>query len=344
VSALTYVAVPCAVLAAAAVSPCLGQEAGGVSRCSFESEHMGTTFRIVAYAQSEAEARSAAAEAFGHVARLDSLFSDYRPDSEIARLAHHAGSGRFEPVSEELWAILIEASRWSERSQGAFDVTVGPLSRLWRWSARRGELPDPVRVRTAREAVGFESLVVDAVEPRVKLARPDMSLDLGGIAKGFAADAALAILARHGIRAALVDGGGDIAVGAPPPDAAGWLVALPDGDSLRLAHAAVATSGDDERHVVVDGVRYAHVVDPRTGLGVVDAPTVTVVAMTATAADALASALTAMDAASGRALVDGLGGAWARVHGRDRWNAGVLPSWTEHSDGRRTSSPMSEKR
>ncbi len=309
------------------------QEPSESERFSFESVHMGTTFRIVAYADGERRAGAAANAAFAYVTRLDSLFSDYRPDSEVSLLALRAGAGGCARVSGELWALLLEAHHWSERTGGLFDVTVGPLSRLWRWSARRGALPAPERVHAARAAVGFHDLTVDLAEPCVTFERPGMSLDLGGIAKGFAADAMLDILKRYGIEAALVDAGGDIVAGAPPPSSRGWLVALPGGDSLRIADAAVATSGDAERHVIVDGIRYAHIVDPRTGLGVIDAPTVTVVAPTATSADVLASVLTVMDPGRGEALVRRIGEVWARSCGATDWTAGPLPlhAWSEHS-------------
>lgn len=294
-------------------------------RLTYESEHMGTTFRIVAYAHDRTQADRAARAAFAHIARLDSLFSDYRPDSEIAGLADHAGSGSFVPVTPELLSVLQDAQHWARRTEGAFDVTVGPLSRLWRWSSRRGELPNDERVAAARSVVGFRRLALNATELEARLTERGMSLDLGGIAKGYAADAALAIMAEHGIGAALVDAGGDLALGDPPPDERGWLVALPNGNSLRLAHAGVATSGDAHRHVTIDGVRYAHIVDPRTGLGVVDAPTVTVVAPDATTADALASALTVMDRASGMKLTRSVDGAWATVTGSASWMTGQQP-------------------
>ena len=152
-----------------------------------------------------------------------------------------------------------------------------------------------------------------------------MSLDLGGIAKGYAADAAVRVLSEHGIEAVLVDAGGDVAVGAPPPDETGWLVDLPNGESIRLAHAAVATSGDAYRFVTVDGVRYSHIVDPRTGLGVVGQPTVTVVAPNATTADALASAVSVMDRTAAEELVRSIEGAWTRVVGDRSWTSGHEP-------------------
>ncbi|MGB1779010.1 MAG: FAD:protein FMN transferase [Longimicrobiales bacterium] len=311
-------------------APGLAQESSGPERYSFESVHMGTTFRIVAYADGKRRADEATDEAFAYAARLDSLFSDYRPDSEVALLARQAEAGGCVTVSGELRALLHEAQRWSERTGGLFDVTVGPLSRLWRWSARRGALPAPERVHAARAAVGFRELTVDEAERCLTFERPGMSLDLGGIAKGFAADAMLGILNRHGIEAALVDAGGDIVVGAPPPSSEGWRVVLPEGDSLRIADAAVATSGDAERHVVVDGIRYAHIVDPRTGFGVIDAPTVTVVAPDATSADVLASVLIIMNPADGQGLVRRVGTVWARSRGDTDWTAGPLPMHAWH--------------
>ena len=309
-------------------APCVAQELSAQERYAFESVHMGTTFRIIAYADAEDRARAAANEAFFHAARLDSLFSDYRPDSEVSRLVTRSESSGCVVISPELWALLLEAQGWSQRTGGLFDVTVGPMSRLWRWSSRRGQLPPPERLHAARGAVGHDGLTVDPVEPCVAFERPGMALDLGGIAKGFAADAMLGILTRHGISAALVDAGGDIVTSAAPPSSPGWLVTLPGGDSLRIANAAVATSGDIERHVTVDGVRYAHIVDPRTGLGVIDAPTVTVVAPVATAADVLASALTIMSPSDGRRLVDRISGVWARSRGNPDWTAGSLPMQT----------------
>jgi thiamine biosynthesis lipoprotein len=286
---------------------------------------MGSTFRIVAYAPDCRTASRAATASFEHVARLDSLFSDYRSDSEIALLERSGRGNAFIPVSDELWSILADAQRWAQRTDGAFDVTVGPVTRLWRWSARRAELPEPQRLAAARAAVGFQYLVLDPGKREVCLEKPGMSLDLGGIAKGYAADAAVRVLMEHGIDAVLVDAGGDVAVGAPPPEETGWLVELPSGESIRLARAAVATSGDTYRFVNVDGVRYSHIIDPRTGLGVVGRRTVTVVAPNATTADALASAVAVMDRAAAEALVRSVDGAWTSVAGDSSWTSGLDP-------------------
>ncbi len=305
-------------LAVLAATLAAGSQTDDPRRFEFAERHMGTTFRIVMFAPDSATAADAAAGAFAMIAALDRLFSDYDPSSEVSRLGEVAGREGGREVSRELHDILSIARTWSERTGGAFDVTVGPLTRLWRWSARRGELPDSARLAAARAAVGWRYLELDGPARAVRLTRPGMAIDLGGIAKGYAADAALAELARRGLRSALVDAGGDIATGEAPPGEAGWRVAV-DADgaadgparTVVLASAGVATSGDHFRYFEADGVRYSHVLDPRTGLGVTRPMAVTVIAPDATTADVLASTLSVMDEAAGRALVASVPGARA---------------------------------
>lgn len=290
-------------------------------RFEFAQPHMGTIFRVVLFAADSAGAAAAASEAFAVVHRLDSLLSDWDPSSELSRLGEVAGSAEGRGVSPEVCEVLSRARDWAERTGGAFDPTIGPLTRLWRWSARRGELPDPERLAAARAAVGWRHMRVEVAPDDgcvVWLDRPAMALDLGGIAKGWAADAALATLRRLGYASALVDAGGDIAVGAAPPGEDSWRVVV-GGEAggpptspervLSLANVGVATSGARYRFVEVGGVRYSHVIDPRTGLGVTRPRAVTVIAPDATTADVLASAVSVLDAAAGRALVASVPGA-----------------------------------
>lgn len=317
-------------LALAGVGPALGQESRTPpeeGRFTFTEPHMGTSFRLVLHAPDRDVAAEAARAAFSLVARLDSLLSDYRPDSEVAALAALAGTGTPLGVSPDLWAVTGSALAWSRRSGGAYDPTVGPLTRLWRWSARRGELPDSGRLARARAAVGSDKVLLDSLRRSIALTRPGMSLDLGGIAKGFTADRVLEELKGRGIGAALVDAGGDVVVGDPPPGQDGWRIRIPPAHPggeprvLLLSRAAVATSGDAERHVVIEGVRYAHLVDPRSGLGLPSAPTVTVIARDGTTADVLASALSVLGPAEGRALLATVPGAEARSTGAKPWTS-----------------------
>lgn len=301
--------------------------AQGVERFEFSEPHMGATFRIVLYAENETLARAGAMTAFTLISRLDSLFSDYRADSEISLLTSEPGLGKSLPISSELWTLLRVAQEWSRKTAGAFDVTIGPLSKLWRWSVRRGELPDAARVEAARDRVGYRLLCVNPDVAAVRFLREGMSLDLGGIAKGFAADAAVAELARMGIHSVLVDAGGDLALGDAPPGESGWRIALPqpEGGTLMLTHAGVATSGDAYRWLEFNGVRYSHIIDPATGLGVPDAPVVVVIAADATSADVLASSLTVLGFDDRVALLRTIPRVAARISGPEGYQTRNFP-------------------
>jgi FAD:protein FMN transferase len=219
---------------------------------------MGVETRIVLYAPDEAAAVRAAARAFDRIARLDSILSDYRADSELSGLVARAG-GPAVPVSPELFHVLARAQRFACLADGAFDVTAGPLVRLWRAARRSGVLPTAAEREAAAARVGWRHLELDPVARTVRLRLQGMQLDLGGIGKGYAAGEALATLRAAGIDRAMVAMGGDIAASGPPPGERGWRIRIahmpPDGDTLLLAHAAVSSSGDTEQYVEIDGVR-----------------------------------------------------------------------------------------
>lgn len=267
---------------------------------------MGVVARIVLYAPGEAAAREAAGAAFARIAALDSVMSDYRPASELMRLSGRSG-GPSVRVSEELFDVLSRARTLSRVSDGAFDITMGPVVRLWRDARRTGTLPTEAARREAMSRVGWRHLHLDSATHTIHLDRPGMLLDLGGIAKGYAAQEAVRTLARHGIQRTLVEMGGDIVAGAPPPGEPGWRVRIDHPgtapSSLLLAHAALSTSGDTEQFVEIDGVRYSHVVDPATGLGLRNRAAATVLAPDGATADALSTLLTVLDPARGRALL-----------------------------------------
>ncbi len=277
----------------------------------FSAQKMGTEFEIVIFGEKTEENRLAAHHAARAAwARADSLnarLSDYLPESELNRLSATAGSGKWVPVSDDLWAVLVAAQTYAQASQGAFDVTVGPLTRIWRHAIRRNTLPNDADLAQARRGVGFQHLQLDSTNQTVLLSQPSMRLDLGGIAKGFAADEMLEVLVQHGFSQALVDAGGDIRLGDAPPLFSGWRLEISDVDASGrliqtvhfLSNSAVATSGDRYRNVEADGIRYSHILDPRTGMGVTHAHLVTVIAPTGMAADALASTFSVLGATDG---------------------------------------------
>jgi thiamine biosynthesis lipoprotein len=215
------------------------------------------------------------------------------------------------PVSEDLFEVLQRSRDLSERTAGAFDVTINPVVKLWRRARRNGELPPRARLDEALERVGWEKMTLDPQARTVQLSKQGMRLDVGGIAKGHASDAALARLREFGITRALVAGAGDIVVGDPPPGAAGWTIGIAPLDPSRapdrylsLRNAAVSTSGDAERYVEIDGVRYSHIVDPRTGLGLTGRSSVTVVAPDGTTSDSLATAISVLGPDRGLSLAE----------------------------------------
>jgi thiamine biosynthesis lipoprotein len=207
-----------------------------------------------------------------------------------------------------------------DSSAGAFDPTVGPLTTLWRQSRRSGALPTPAKLDAARAAVGAGALVLVDTPRGVRLTRPRMRLDLGGIGMGYAIDRALAILSEQGIDSALVDASGDVGASAPPPGEEGWRIAIDPipgtpaamTGQILLADAAITTSGDARQSVAIGGRRYSHIVDPRTGIGIDGPAAVTVIAADATTADALATAANVLGPVRGRTLLENQAGCAGR--------------------------------
>ena len=296
----------------------LASPSAAAQRFEFEEPHMGTLVRLVVYAADQAPASAAARAAFDRVAELDAALSDYRDASEVSRLARAAG-GPPVPVGPDLFAVLDRAQEVARRSGGAFDVTVGPLVRLWRRTLRTGDWPDPDRRAEALSCVGTGKMHLEPAARTVRLDRAGMRIDLGGIAKGYAGDQALRVLRALEVSSALVAVGGDVVAGDAPPGEAGWVVEIqPDeanraGERLLLRQAAVSTSGDREQWVERDGVRYSHILDPRTGIGLTGGRRATVVAPEGVTADSLATAACVLGRAEAVALVEGTPGAVAIV-------------------------------
>lgn len=281
---------------------------------------MGTTVRILLYARNAPEAERFSAEAFARIRELNDRFSDYSDTSELAGVSRAAG-GPAVRVSHDLVKVLRAAQRISARTDGAFDVTIGPVSHLWRHARAAGEPPDPARLAVAHRLVGYRRLHVSSASRTVRLERRGMILDLGGIAKGFAADAALEILVRRGATRSLVAVGGDIVAGEPPPGKTSWDVTVaplgPAAESpqptIALSRGAISSSGDTEQFLDVADRHYSHIVNPATGSAETGRRGVTVMAPNGLTADALATALKVLGAARGLPIVDRIDGAAALV-------------------------------
>src|SRR5262245_37767566 len=163
-------------------------------RYEYQQPQMGLPSRIVLYAPDSTNANAAAAAAFKRIAQLNDILSDYDTDSELSRLSRTSGEGKAVPVSEDLWRVLERSQALAERSDGAFDVTVGPFVNLWRKARREKKMPNPDWLANARRAVGYRHMRLDPKGRTAELLAPDMRLDLGGIAKGYAIDEALKVL------------------------------------------------------------------------------------------------------------------------------------------------------
>ncbi len=275
---------------------------------------MGVQFQVVLYCDNVSLATSLFEKCEQRAQSLNQVFSDYIDDSEAAQLSSAETNIRLK-VSRDLWTVLNTSRQISQETGGAFDVTIGPLSHLWRTARKTHRVPDAATLTQAKEAVGWQKFELD--QPSIVVLRAEhLQFDFGGIAKGYAADECLNLVQQAGIKSVLVDAGGDIALGnAPPGRPAGWVVAISAGaydsppDSLPLhklvlKNCGVATSGDSEQHLDAGRIRYSHIVDPRTGQAMTTRSNVTVIASTATTADALASALSVLTPDEGIQLVD----------------------------------------
>lgn len=255
---------------------------------------MGVQARIVAWAGSPEQAFKAAESAFARMDQLEDVMSDYRPASEVMRLCA-APAGRPVRVSRDLFDILSLCERCSRTSDGAFDATCGPVVKMWRKARKSGSMPPADEIARNRALVGWRTVKLDRSARTATLAQPGMQLDFGGIAKGYACDEAIRVLRRHGIRSALVEMGGDIAVGDPPPGEKGWQIEAPNAPAeermLALRNCGISSSGDTEQFVEIGGIRYSHIVDPRTGLGLTSRIAVTVVGPNARTTDGLSTAI-----------------------------------------------------
>lgn len=284
-------------------------------RYQFRQLHMGGEVQITAYSHSSDVAERAMRAAFAEFARLEQIMSDYRPDSEVRQLVKNS-NGKPVKVSADLFQVLKEARVASLASGGAFDVTVGPLVKLWRRARDTKILPTPPEIRDALRYVGFDKVILNPKDQTVAV-MSGAFIDLGGIAKGYACDAAMDKLKAEGIKSAMIHAGGDILVSGPPPDELGWKIDVqghPSGHFI-LANRAVSTSGDANQFVEIGGHRYSHIVSPFTGLGLTPSIQATVVAKRAVESDAFATALCVLGHGKGSALAKRRGYQWIILTG-----------------------------
>jgi thiamine biosynthesis lipoprotein len=279
---------------------------------------MGTTATVRACGPDRPQLQAAVAAALDEIDRLDALLSHYKPDSPVSRLNRTASAGPV-VVDPELFALLDRCLAFSRESEGAFDVTVGPLMRAWGFFRDEGRVPSATELERARAAVGFEHVRLDPKERAVGFARPGMEIDLGGIGKGYAVDRTVAVLRARGVGSALVNLGGSSVYGlGTPPGQDAWPFSVEDplragriSLRVRLRDRALSVSGARGRFFEENGVLYGHVLDPRNGRPVQGIAGTAVLSADATTGDALDNALFVLGPVAGRAL--------AARHGVEAW-------------------------
>jgi FAD:protein FMN transferase len=271
---------------------------------------MACTYSITVYGREEREMKQIVNEALDEIDRIDRLMSHYKKDSPLSEINREAAKGpvRVEP---ELFDFISECIKYSRESDGAFDITVGPLMKAWGFFRDEGRLPSDSELSKARGRTGYRHIILNEKERTIRFDRDGVELDLGGIAKGYAVDRAVSLLKARGIERALVNAGGSTIYGlGSPPDSAGWEIKIQDpidhrkiATTVNLNNRALSISGSYEKFFEVDGVRYSHIMDPRTGLPVQGLLSVAVVTETGTAGDALDNVFYVLGVEKSRKLI-----------------------------------------
>src|SRR5947207_3084832 len=251
----------------------MADTAAELVRVEESGEAMGATFSVALYGTSRGKLETAAAAALDEAQRLDRMLSNYQPASEWSEV-NRLAARRPVKVSAELFQLLSACMRYSRESGGAFDITVGPLMKVWGFYKGEGLLPRKAEVTNALTRIGYRHVLLDPAAQTVRFDLPGVELDPGGIGKGYAVDRMIDVLKRHGVEIAMVSAAGSsiYGMGAPPGDPEGWRIVIRAPHDPHRAAAEVflknmslSTSGSYEKFFWAKGRRYAHIMDPRTG-------------------------------------------------------------------------------
>ena len=275
---------------------------------------MGSRFEITAVHPDRSLAKEAVKLAYDEVDRIETLISSWREDSETSRINRNAGIHPVQ-VSSELLNLIRRAIKVSDLTKGAFDITFASVGRLWDFKDSNPKLPDAAEIKQALENVDYKKVVIDEKAGTVFLSQRKMRIGLGGIGKGYAANRAAILMQEKGVLGGVVNAGGDLFAFGHQDGGEAWTVGVADPSkrdqvlaSLELTNQAVVTSGDYESFFVIDGKRYSHILDPRTGYPVAQLRSVTIICPDAELADALATATSVLGPSEGMELINRLRG------------------------------------
>ena len=261
---------------------------------------MGSEFEYKLYCKNKSICEKAVRESQERLNQIDYVFSNYREDSVLTAVNNNAGRSALD-VPTEFIDLTEQSINYSEMTDGAFDITVGKLYELWKIGSKENLLPDKSKIESALKCTGYEKIQVDRKNSTVSFNSDCLELDFGAIGKGYAVDEVVKIVRSHGIKKGLINFGGNIYDLDKQTGEKGWEVGINDPfnkssviDFLKIDNLGVATSGDYEKYFIINGKRYSHIIDPKTGYPVEDLSSVTVLADSATKADALSTAFSVM--------------------------------------------------
>ncbi len=284
---------------------------------------MGTLFEMTAYASDKYKVEKAFNEVFKELNRLDYLMSNYKDDSALSKINKNAASGPTD-CDKELAYVIEQSLQYSNVTDGAFDITIGPLMKKWGFFKKQGQVPDKGEIESTLQSVSYKNITIEESVKKslskdpgtiktVYFKNAGTEIDLGGIGKGYAVDKAVKVLKGNGIDSALINFAGNIYTYGTPPGKDSWVIGLQhprksEGllGTFEIKNRAVSTSGDYEKFFTIDGKRYSHIIDPRTGNPVKGIVSVTIVTDSATRADALSTGGFVLGLEKGMALIEKL--------------------------------------
>jgi thiamine biosynthesis lipoprotein len=276
---------------------------------------MGNQFEITVVMTDEIRADKMIDLAIDEIRRIEKLLTTYDDRSETNLINQHAGVKPVK-VSKEVLELIKRSLKISRVTDGAFDITYGSIDKnLWNFNRSLATLPDEVTARKMVKLVDYRNVIIDERNSTVMLKRPGMRIGFGGIGKGYAADRARIVLEKHGVESGIVNASGDLIAWGMQANGEPWSIGIshPDNPSkplarLQLTNMAIATSGNYEKYIVIDGKKYSHTIHPKTGLPVRGVKSVTVIASNGEIADAMATPVMVMGASAGLALINQISG------------------------------------
>jgi len=300
-----------------------------------EQAIMGTRIAVEFWDEDKAHAAQCAEKVFSEMRRIDALMSPYKPDSELSHINQQAANGAIQ-VSQEMFNLLRKSLQMSQLSNGAFDITFSSVGHMYDY--RQGIKPSDEEIQKSLPSINYRHVLLDETNRSVRFAQSGVRIDLGGIAKGYAVDNGIAILAGCGIKGGLVSAGGDSRIlgdrGNRP-----WMMGVRHPRKkdavavmLPLSNTAISTSGDYERFFIEDGKRYHHIISPSTGKSVSTTWSATVIGPDATTTDALSTTLFVLGPEKGLQLIDSLAEVDAVIidaQGQMYYSAGLMPPVAE---------------